>query len=144
MKRWCGNYQSQIPHYQQKFLLWVTRRARNPNLQVLLRISCIDVASIRLEVTASFHISCKCKWKGRGRFEIWKQVLTSFGLPQRMNGMHRTQFDHSSLELLSFVFWSPVFWPSITWNLRTALEQKRFVLPLLTPLLHNLWLLLVV
>ena len=27
----------------------------------------------------------------------------SFGLPLRMNGMHRTQFDHARLDLLSLV-----------------------------------------
>ena len=24
----------------------------------------------------NLEISCKCKWKGRGRFEIWRQALT--------------------------------------------------------------------
>ena len=79
VKRRCGNYQSQTLHYQQKFLLWVTRRARNPNLKVVIT-----------------HTSHVCS-----------QHL--FGLPLRMNGVHRTQFDHSSLELLSFVISSPLF-----------------------------------
>ena len=47
--------------------------ARNPNLQVVIT-----------------HASHVC-----GQH--------SFGLPLRMNGMHRTQFDHARLDLLSLV-----------------------------------------
>ena len=51
----------------------------------------------------------------------------SFGLPLRMNGMHRTLFDHAHFDLLPLVIWSRMFWPSVTRNLRkalTAFEQK--------------------
>ena len=93
-------------------LLQATRGARNPNLQVVIT-----------------HASHVCNQH-------------SFGLPLRMNGMHRTQFDHARQ-----------YGPSITRNLiarvltichmkRRALEQKRFDLPLLSPVLLNLWLLL--
>ena len=72
----------------------------------------------------------------------------SFGLPLRMNGMHRTQFDHSWLDLLSLVIWSGrVFWPTITWNLRKAKRRSKsvinFDLQSLSPALCNLLLLLV-
>ena len=50
--------------------LRATRGARNPNLQVSLRMRRKYVASI------------------------------SFGLPLRMNGMHRTQFDHVCFDYL--------------------------------------------
>ena len=33
-----------------------------------------------------------------------------FGLPLRMNCMHRTQFDHAHLDFLSLIIWSHVFW----------------------------------
>ena len=51
--------------------LRVTRGARNLNLQALIK-----------------HASHVCSQH-------------SFGLALRMNGMHRTQFDHSRLDLLS-------------------------------------------
>ena len=35
-----------------------------------------------------------------------------FGLPLRMDGMHRTQFDHLHLDLLLLIIWSHVLWPS--------------------------------
>ena len=44
----------------------------------------------------------------------------SFGLPPRMNGMHRTQFDHARLDFFSLVIWSRVFWLSVTCNFRKA------------------------
>ena len=40
----------------------------------------------------------------------------SFGLPLRMNGMHRTHFNPACLDLLSLVIWSHVFRLSLTWN----------------------------
>ena len=49
------------------------RGARNPNLQVVIT-----------------HASQVCSQH-------------SFGLPVRMNEMHRTQFDHARLDLLLFV-----------------------------------------
>ena len=69
----------------------------------------------------------------------------SFGLALRMNGMHRTQFDHARLVLPSLVIWSCVFWPSVNVELTqsTALEQKCFDFRSLSPPLRNLWLLLV-
>ena len=66
--------------------LRATRGARHPYLQVLLRMRRKYVASI------------------------------SFGLPLRMNGMHRTQFDHVCF-LSLFLSLS---------HLRTVMEQKRF------------------
>ena len=44
----------------------------------------------------------------------------AFGLPLRMNGMHRMQLDHLHLDLLSLVIWSHMFWASITWILCKA------------------------
>ena len=41
----------------------------------------------------------------------------SFRLPLRMNGMHRTQSDHTRFYLILFVTRSLVFWPSMIWNL---------------------------
>ena len=97
----------------------MTRGARNPNLQVVI-------------ITHASHVC--------------SQHL--FGLPLKMNRMHRTQFDHALLKLQSLVIWSCLFWPSLMRNLRealTALEQKllTFDLRSLSPALHNLWLLLV-
>ena len=37
-----------------------------------------------------------------------------FGLPLRMNGMQRIQFDHERLDLIPLVIWSRVFRPSVT------------------------------
>ena len=54
----------------------------------------------------------------------------SFGLPLKMNGMHRTQFDHVRLDILSLVILSretyakhsaggaKAFWPSIVRDLK--------------------------
>ena len=65
-----------------------------------------------------------------------------FGL--RMNGIQRTQFDHSHLDLLSLGIWSRLFGPSITWNLRKAQcwSWSVFILHRF-PALRNLWLFLV-
>jgi len=95
-------------------LLQATRGARDPNLQVV--------------ITRASHVCNR----------------HSFGLPLRMNGIHRTQFDHARQ-----------FGPSITRNLITrvltichmkltqsrAMEQKRFDLRSLSLSLRNLWLL---
>ena len=54
-------------------LLREPRGARNPKLQVVIT-----------------HASHVCSQH-------------SFGLPLRMNGMHRTQFDHARLDFLSLV-----------------------------------------
>ena len=51
-----------------------------------------------------------------------------FGLPLRMNGMHRTWSDRARFYLLSLVIWSRVAWPSITWNLRNAQLWSKSVL----------------
>ena len=58
-----------------------------------------------------------------------------FGLPLRMNGMYRTQFEQECLDLLPLAIWSRVFWPSATLKLkqRTALEQKRLTFNLCDP-----------
>ena len=99
-----------------KLLLRATREARNPNLLVV--------------ITHALHVCSQ----------------HSFGLTLRMSGMHRTQFDHSPLDLLSLAIWSRVFWPSITWNLRRAQRLSKCVLTLGCCQLHslNFWLLLVV
>ena len=52
----------------------------------------------------------------------------SFGLPLRMNGMQRTQFDHARLDPLSLVIWSRMFWLSVTWNLGKAQRWSKSVL----------------
>ena len=52
-------------------LLWATRAARNPNLQVVI---------MRVSHVCSQH---------------------SFGLPQGMSGIHIKQFDHSHVDVLS-------------------------------------------
>ena len=54
-------------------LLWAPLVARNPNLQVVI---------IHTSHVGSQHL---------------------FEIPLRMNGMHRTQFDHKGLHLLSLV-----------------------------------------
>ena len=97
-------------------LLQVPLVARNPNLQVVIM----------------------------NAFHVYSQHL--FAFPQRMNGIYITQFDQACLDLLSLVIWSCMFWPSVTWNLKTqstAWEQKCFDLQLLSPAPYNLWLLLV-
>ena len=80
--------------------LQTTRGARNPNLQVF--------------ITHASH--------------VWSQH--SFGPPLRMNGMHRTHFDHACLDLLSLVIWSRVFWPCVTWTLRKAQRWSKSVFTL--------------
>ena len=79
-------------------LLRATRGAHNPNLQVVVT-----------------HASHACNQH-------------SVGLELRMNGMHRTQFDHARLDFLTLVIWSRVFWPSVTWNLRKAHRWSKSVL----------------
>ena len=77
-------------------LLRATRGAHNPNLQVVI-----------------MHTSHLCRQH-------------SFGLPLRMNGMHKTQFDCACFDFLPCIIWSCVFWSSVKWNVpkRTALKQK--------------------
>ena len=74
------------------WFLQATTRACNPNLQVV--------------ITHASHV----------------RTQHSFGLPLRMSGMHKTQFD-----LEHFVIWSRVFWPSVTWNLRKARRWSKSV-----------------
>ena len=62
---------------------------------------------------------------------VWSQHL--FGLPVRMYGMHRTQFDDSRCNLLLLVIWSrkfdyAPFWPSVTWNFRKAQRWNKSIL----------------
>jgi len=78
-------------------LLWVTRGACNPNLQVVIK-----------------HASHLCSQH-------------SFVPPLRMNGMHKMQFDHTRFDLLPLVIWSCVFWPSVTGNLRKAQRWSKSV-----------------
>ena len=65
-----------------------------------------------------------------------------------MSGMHRTQFDHACLDLLSLVVWSCMFWLSVTWNLRKTMQCSKSIrkipdrrLQSLWPALHDLWIL---
>ena len=65
-----------------------------------------------------------------------------------MSGMHRTQFVHACLDLLSLVIWSCMFWLSVTWNLRKTMQCSKSIkkipdrrLQSLSPALHNLWIL---
>ena len=69
-----------------------------------------------------------------------------FGLPLRMNGMHRTQFGHAHLDLLPLVIWSCMVWTICHMKLRqsAALEQKCLDFRSLSPALPNLWLSLVI
>ena len=73
-------------------LLRATRGAHNPNLQVVIT-----------------HASHVCSQH-------------SFGLPLRMNGMHKTQFDHARFDL-----YPSKTWPSVTWNLRKARRWSKSV-----------------
>ena len=57
----------------QEICILLTRGARKPNLQGV--------------ITHASHLCCQ----------------RSFGLPLRMNGMYRTQFDHARLDLLILV-----------------------------------------
>ena len=58
----------------------------------------------------------------------------SFGL--RVNGMHRTQFDHALLDLLSLEIWSREFDHACF----DHLSRETFDLRSLSPALRNLWL----
>ena len=58
----------------------------------------------------------------------------SFGLPLRMNGMHKLQFDRARFDVLPC---------RVKLTQSTALEQKRLDLRSLSPAVPNLWLLLV-
>ena len=99
--------------------LWATRGARTPNLQVVIT-----------------HASRVCSQH-------------SFGLPLRMNGMHRTQFDRAPLDILSLVIWSRVLTIChVKLTQSAAMEQKRKKRLIagyrsLSPALRNLLLLLV-
>ena len=58
-------------------------------------------------------------------------VACMFGLPLRMNGMHRMQFHHACFDLPPLVIWSCVFWPSVSTILckvLAVLEQKCLIL----------------
>ena len=89
--------------FQLEKFLWGTRGTYNPNFQVV--------------IMHALH--------------VWSQHL--FGLPVRMYGMHRTQFDDSRCNLLLLVIWSrkfdhAPFWPSVTWNFRKAQRWNKSVL----------------
>ena len=64
------HYNIEVSNDNSKTLLRATRGACNPNLQVVIT-----------------HASHVCSQH-------------SFGLPLRMNGMYRTQFDHAHMDLL--------------------------------------------
>ena len=89
--------------FQLEKFLWGTRGTCNPNFQVV--------------IMHALH--------------VWSQHL--FGLPVRMYGMHRTQFDDSRCNLLLLVIWSrkfdhAPFWSSVTWNFRKAQRWNKSVL----------------
>ena len=97
--RWALNlFQSgkTFLHNFKQTLLPATRRACNPNLQVI-----------------NTHAWYVCSQH-------------SFGLPLRMNKMHRTQFDHARLDFLSLVIWSRVL--TICLDLRKAQRWSESVL----------------
>ena len=48
-----------------------------------------------------------------------------FGLLLRMNGMHRTHFDHARLDIVSLVIWSSAFWLSLTWNFMAKIMSNQ-------------------
>ena len=89
-KKFCAQYCFTALLRECFLLLRATRGARNPNIQVI--------------ITHAWHV---CRQH-------------SFGLPPRMNGMHRKKFDHVPLDPLSLLILSRVFWPSVTWNVRKA------------------------
>ena len=80
-----------------KLLLRATRGTCNPNVQVV--------------ITHALH-ACSQR---------------SFGIPLRMNVLHRTQFNHARLDLLLLVIWPRLFWPSVTWNERKAQRWSKIV-----------------
>ena len=79
------------------FSLRATRGTRNPNLQAV--------------ITHASHVCSQY----------------SFGLLLRMNGMHKTQFDHAHFDLIPLIIWSRVFWQSVRWNLRKAQRWSKSV-----------------
>ena len=78
-------------------LLRVTRGTRNPNLQGVIT-----------------HVSHVCSQH-------------SFGLPLRINGILKMQYDHAHFDLLPLIICSRVFWPSVKWNLHKAQGWSRSV-----------------
>ena len=82
-------------------------------------------------------VCCFLRWQEEPAVLIFKLLLRmrliyvasiSFGLPQRINGMHIAQFNHARLDLVSLLIWSRVFWLFVTWNLRKAQRWNKSVL----------------
>ena len=81
---------------------------------------------------------CNCRQQEEPAILIFRLLLhmhrmyvasiNLFGLPLKMNGMHRTQFDRLCLDFLSLIIWSRMFWPSIMWILHKAQRWSRSVL----------------
>ena len=73
----------------------------------------------------------------------------SFGLPLRMNGKHKTQFDHACFDLLPRIIWSRVCFDHLSSETYSKARHwsksvwLRLDLWSLSPALRNLWLLLV-
>ena len=86
-------------------LLWTARGARNPNLQVVITHAShvCSQHSFGLALNLVPRVFGLSDQKAR---RLWVRDW----LPLRMNGMHRTQFDHAPLDLLSLVISSRVFW----------------------------------
>ena len=78
-KIWKFCYHGNVTLIFYSILLRVTRRARSPNVQVF--------------VTHTSHVCSQ----------------HSFGLTLKMNGMHRTRFEHARFDLLTLVIRSRVF-----------------------------------
>ena len=79
---------------------------------------------------------------GKKKLRVQK-YLDTCGLGLRMNRMHRTQFEHSRLDLLSLDPRGLTIYHVKLVQSIALLEQKRFDLRSLSPALRNLWLLLV-
>ena len=107
--------------------LRATRGARNPNFQVVFTHSshvCSQHSFILVPRAQRSALHRKAEW-------LWGRELHSSGLPLRMNGMHKMQFDHACLDLLSPVIWSRVFWLSVTLNLHKAQRWSKSILTLI-------------
>ena len=85
--------------------LWAARGARNPNLQVAIThvLHVCSQHSFGLALNLVPRVFGLSDQKAR---RLWVRDWR----PLRMNGMHRTQFDHAPLDLLSLVVSSRVFW----------------------------------
>ena len=121
-------------------LFRATRGACNPNLQVVITHTShvCSQHSFGLPLNLVPRVFGLSDQKAR---RLWVRDQ----LPLRMNGMHRTQFDHAPLDLLSLVISSHVFWLRKAQRWSKSVRKKRPIVGYrtLSPALCNLWLLLV-